>query len=151
MLNKKIMLFALTFLLTFNLISMEENTMENNISKIKKMALGENDSMNKLAELCLTIGHRLSGSKGLEEAVVWGKKSFEEEGIESFLQEVMVPHWERNEESLFLVQPYLKKMSFLSFGGSVATLNKENEIEPIDSIKRVRPAPVHRTQPRQGG
>ena len=29
------------------------------------------------------------------------------------------------------MEPYLKKMSFLSFGGSVATLNKENEIEPI--------------------
>ena len=45
------------------------------------MALGENDAMNKLAELCLGIGHRLSGSKGLEEAVLWGKKSFEDDKL----------------------------------------------------------------------
>ena len=131
MVNKKIMLVALAFFLTSKLASMEENIMKNDISKIKEMAFGENDAMNKLAELCLSIGHRLSGSKGLEEAVAWGRKSFEDEGIESFLQEVMVPHWERNEESLFLVQPYLKKMSFLSFGGSVATLNNEGKVEPI--------------------
>ena len=132
MLNNKILILGVfVFFLTFNLNSVEDTKMENNISKIKEMALGENDAMNKLAELCLGIGHRLSGSKGLEEAVLWGKKSFEDEGINAFLHEVMVPHWERNEESLFLVQPYLKKMSFLSFGGSVATLNSEGEVEPI--------------------
>ena len=51
------------------------------------------------------IGARPSGSEGAKKAVLWSKEVMENYGFDSvYLQEVMVPHWERGEleEAFFL-------------------------------------------------
>jgi len=49
-----------------------------------------------LADLCTTIGHRISGSPQAARAVEWAKKQMEEHGFDNVhLEPVMVPHWVR--------------------------------------------------------
>ncbi|HZL71815.1 MAG TPA: peptidase M28 family protein, partial [Planctomycetota bacterium] len=60
----------------------------------------------KLVELCDDVGHRLSGSKGLERAVEWGVATMKADGHENVRAEpVKVPKWVRGKESLTLVEP----------------------------------------------
>ncbi|MBC8514571.1 M20/M25/M40 family metallo-hydrolase [bacterium] len=93
----------------------------------------------RLGELCLGIGHRLSGSKGLEEAVVWGQATMEKDGADRvWLQEVMVPHWERGEEHLWLTEPTHEELPFLSFGGSVGGV-AEGEVLVVSSYDELGP------------
>ena len=88
-------------------------------------ALSEKASYKLLEELCENVGPRLSGSKGAAQAVIWAKEVMEKEGFDKvYLQNVMVPHWERGEaEEAFLVEANGQKtaLSFLAIGGSVAT------------------------------
>ena len=61
-------------------------------------ALGDRESYNLLRSLSKDVGQRLSGSEGAKKAVLWSKEVMENYGFDSvFLQEVMVPHWERGE------------------------------------------------------
>ncbi|MBM3264995.1 MAG: peptidase M28 family protein, partial [candidate division Zixibacteria bacterium] len=61
--------------------------------------LKNGDSYRLLDELCNRIGPRLSGSEGAAKAVEWGKRVMESLGFDRvYLQEVMVPHWERGEK-----------------------------------------------------
>ena len=69
-------------------------------------AMEENDAWNKLEELCDGIGHRLSGSPQLEQAVAWAAEAMREDGQENVrIEPVMVPHWVRGDESLTMVEP----------------------------------------------
>src|SRR5262245_11849006 len=57
-------------------------------------ALASDHAYLRLSQLCDGIGHRLSGSKSLERAVVWAAAAMREDGLENVrLQPVMVPHW----------------------------------------------------------
>ena len=59
-----------------------------------------------LTELCDDIGHRLSGSKGLDQAISWAQVKMGEYGFENIqAQPVLVPNWTRGEESLELLSP----------------------------------------------
>ena len=81
-----------------------------------------NDSFKKMEELCDDIGHRLSGSPELEQAVAWAKKTFEKDGHENVrLQKVMVPKWVRGKESVTMVKPRVADMPMLGLGGSEGT------------------------------
>ena len=61
---------------------------------------------NRIAELTDRFGHRLSGSKALEDAIVWTAATMEKDGLANVKREkVMVPHWVRGAESLELVAP----------------------------------------------
>ena len=61
-------------------------------------ALEFKESYNLLRVLSKDIGQRLSGSEGAKKAVQWTKKVMEDYGFDTvYLQEVMVPHWERGE------------------------------------------------------
>ena len=88
-------------------------------------ALSEKASYQLLTELCEEVGPRLSGSKGAVAAVEWVKGVMGKEGFdEVYLQDVMVPHWERGEKGeAYLVGANGKKvgLSFLAIGGSVPT------------------------------
>src|SRR5688572_625138 len=76
----------------------------------------------KLVELCDDVGHRLSGSKGLERAVEWGVATLKADGHEHVRAEpVKVPKWVRGKESLALVEPREYPMMLLGLGGSVGT------------------------------
>ncbi len=90
--------------------------------KIIEATLAENQAYDKLQVLCDEIGHRLSGSKGLEKAVVWAVATMKRDGHENVrTDKVMVPHWVRGKESLELLLPRPYKMPLLALGGSVGT------------------------------
>ncbi|MEM6801481.1 MAG: peptidase M28 family protein, partial [Bacteroidota bacterium] len=91
------------------------------IRAIFDQALEKGQSYEWMRDLCKDIGPRLSGSEGASRAVVWGKELMERlEFDEVYLQDVMVPHWERGlQESAQIVDG--DELAVLAIGGSVAT------------------------------
>ncbi len=90
--------------------------------QILEATMKSNDAWDKLEELCLTVGHRLSGSPGLERAIDWAIAAMNSEGQENVRREkVMVPHWVRGRESATIVKPHEMRMAMLGLGGSVGT------------------------------
>ncbi len=94
--------------------------------------------------LCKHIGHRLSGSPQAEQAVAWGKETFDKIGCDRvFLQEVMVPHWVRGEEEgAVVVKGKKTAMRICSLGNAVGTGEKGItaqilQINQIDELKRM--------------
>ena len=85
-------------------------------------ATGNDGAMKKLVELCDDVGHRLSGSKGLERAVEWAVATLKADGHENVRAEpAMVTKWVRGKESLTLLEPREMPMVMLGLGGSVGT------------------------------
>ncbi len=85
-------------------------------------ALESSDAWAKLTELCDGIGHRLSGSEGLERAVTWAADRMRADGLENVrTQPVSVPRWVRGEERATLVSPRRRPLAMLGLGGSVGT------------------------------
>ena len=61
-------------------------------------AMSDDAGYDKLAWLTDRIGHRLSGSSGLERAVEWSAEQMRRDGLENVrLQPVQVPHWVRGQ------------------------------------------------------
>ncbi|XP_066482588.1 carboxypeptidase Q isoform X2 [Tiliqua scincoides] len=82
----------------------------------------QNRSYERLALFVDTIGPRLSGSRNLELAIQYMYKALKKDGLENVhLEPVKIPHWERGEESVMMVEPYNHSMAVLGLGGSVAT------------------------------
>lgn len=80
------------------------------------------DGHRKIHELCDGIGHRLSGSEGLERAVDWAARTMRLDGHDNVRAEcVLVPRWVRGQESLTLLAPRRTPLAMLGLGGSVAT------------------------------
>jgi carboxypeptidase Q len=76
----------------------------------------------RLAVLTDTIGHRLSGSPQLDQAISWGLAEMKRDGLENVhAEKVMVPKWVRGSESAEIVQPSHHAVAMLGLGGSVAT------------------------------
>ncbi len=85
-------------------------------------ALTDDTAYRRLAYLADRIGHRLSGSPQLAEAVRWAVAEMKRDGLDNVRAEkVMVPHWVRGEESLELLEPVGRKLVMLGLGGSVGT------------------------------
>lgn len=77
-----------------------------------------------LRDLCLNIGHRLSGSPAADKSVEWAKTIMDGLGLDAVvLQPVMVPHWERGEkeEATAFANGQKEELSLLALGNSVAT------------------------------
>lgn len=92
------------------------------VERIIRAARAGNDSYAKLEELCLDVGHRLSGSKALDEAVDWAVRTLRADGQENVRAEhVMVPRWVRGSESAEMIEPRRTPLVMLGLGGSVAT------------------------------
>ena len=90
--------------------------------RIAEAVLKHNDAYNKLEELCLGVGHRLSGSANLEKAIRWAIDTLKKDGQENVHGEkAMVPHWVRGNESATMVEPRVAPLSMLGLGGSVGT------------------------------
>ncbi len=90
--------------------------------KIIDATLADNDAWNKLEELCDDIGHRLSGSPELEQAIEWALDRMRKDGQENVRAEpVKVPKWVRGRESLVMVSPRKYEMAMLGLGMSVGT------------------------------
>ena len=85
-------------------------------------ALTDVDGWAKLEHLALRIGHRLSGSAGLERAIQWAADTMRNEELDRVhLQEVMVPHWVRGQARATLLAPAEDDLPILALGGSVAS------------------------------
>ena len=90
--------------------------------RIIDATMAGNDAYIKMQELCDDIGHRLSGSPGLERAVRWAADAMKKDGQENVrLEPVMVPHWVRGRESLAMIEPRPYDIPILGLGGSVGT------------------------------
>lgn len=84
-------------------------------------ALTDVEGWEKLNHLATVIGHRLSGSQGLEEAIDWAVETMRAEGLAVRKQSVMVPHWVRGAESARVVAPVERELNILGLGNSVGT------------------------------
>lgn len=90
-------------------------------AKILAAARGNRAAYDKLAYLTDRIGHRLSGSKALDEAIAWATAAMKADGHDARTEPVMVPHWVRGAESASLVAPTARPLSIIGLGGSVPT------------------------------
>ena len=71
---------------------------EKAVAAIYDERLTSGEMYHLLGDLCKNIGPRLSGSEGAERAVEWAREVMEGYGFDRvYLQEVMVPHWERGD------------------------------------------------------
>ena len=90
--------------------------------RIVTATLEGNDAYNKLEDLCVNIGHRLSGSASLEKAIDWAVAAMKKDGQQNVRREkVMVPHWVRGFESAAMVSPRYAPFHMLGLGGSIGT------------------------------
>lgn len=91
-------------------------------NQIIESAKKENDSFIKLQELCDDIGHRLSGSPSLDQAIAWAQKSMKDDGQENVRAEaVTIRKWVRGDESCELIEPRPMKINMLGLGWSIGT------------------------------
>src|ERR1035437_4255880 len=95
------------------------------VRKIYTEALTKGQCYSNLDFLSTQIGGRLSGSVQAQKAVDWVKETMKLAGGDSvFLQECMVPHWQRGEKESALVKTVMGqglKMAVCALGGSIAT------------------------------
>jgi len=83
------------------------------------------DAWESLAYMCDTFGPRLSGSDNHTKALLWMEQEMKKDGLENVKkEEVMVPHWVRNEESCYLLSPFKAEFKMLGLGGSISTGGK---------------------------
>lgn len=81
----------------------------------------------RLDYLSNQIGPRLSGSENAEKAVKWAAESMTADSFATvYLQEVMVPHWVRNDKEVMVLHSKGKKipLRMCSLGGSIGTPSK---------------------------
>lgn len=120
------------------------------IRKIYNEALEKGESYENLKYLCKQIGARITGSAEAEMAVQWGKKLLEDYGFDHvYLQEIMVPHWERGtEEAGWIINEKGEtlKLHICALGGSVGTDGlMEGEIvmvEGLDDLAKLGPEKI---------
>jgi hypothetical protein len=85
-------------------------------------ALADTDGYNRLAYLCYRIGHRLSGSEGLEKAIAWSAETMKAAGLSNVrVIPAKVPHWVRGTESARMVAPVDRPLHMLGLGMSIGT------------------------------
>ena len=88
--------------------------------KISTEILNNGKGYTELRELAYkNIGHRLSGSEAYEKSVKWAEQKLRDAGADKvWLQEVMIPVWERGKESLNIQTPNgkWKTLKMLSLG-----------------------------------
>lgn len=66
--------------------------------KFRVEGLGKLGAYKMLADLCLNVGHRLSGSVGADKAIVWSEKTMRDLGLEKIRQiPCKVPVWVRGD------------------------------------------------------
>ena len=115
------------------------------IRNIYTYALEQGKAYEWLDYLSNKIGPRLSGSVGAEKAVNWAKAVMEDQkNGRVYLQEVMVPHWVRNDKEQLTVISSGKKtdLRICSLGGSIPTPPKGLkaqvvEVKSMDELKKL--------------
>jgi hypothetical protein len=95
------------------------------IRQLYDEALLNGHAYEDLRSLCKDIGARLSGSAEAQMAVEWSKRKMEHYQFDKvYLQEVMVPHWDRGTKESGWYRDEtgkLTKIDVLALGGSIGT------------------------------
>src|SRR5262245_18189067 len=96
------------------------------VTALLQEGLARGQAYDKLAALCRTAPHRLSGSPGAAAAVEWARQRMLDDGLDNVrLLPCTVPHWERGTVAeLRVLEPEAaagERLSILELGGSVAT------------------------------
>ncbi|GAA4304609.1 M20/M25/M40 family metallo-hydrolase [Nibribacter koreensis] len=139
--------FALAGMLAVSLGASAQNQDSLHIRKIYDEALTNGKSYEQLRYLTTRIGGRLSGSPQAAAAVEWARQEMEKMGLDRvYLQEVMVPHWQRGEkEEAYIVNSKIspnQKVNVIALGGSVPTpgqgLTAEVvEVKSLDELQKL--------------
>jgi carboxypeptidase Q len=92
------------------------------LKRLTDAARGDSAGYERLATLTDRFGHRLSGSKSLEDALDWILDQMRGDKLANVRGEpAMVPHWVRGEESATLMSPRSAPLHMLGLGMSVGT------------------------------
>jgi carboxypeptidase Q len=90
--------------------------------KIIGRALLDSTAYYRMAYLADTFGHRHNGSEALEQSIDWLMTELVNDGFANVRgQDVLVPHWVRNDEWVEMVAPRRERLPMLGLGGSVGT------------------------------
>ena len=101
-------------------------------ARILGEALSSSVAYENLGYLCDNIGHRLSGSPQLEQAIDWAVETMRAQGFDEVREEeVMVPVWIRGAERAWLVEPTRQDLNILGLGRSVGTPPEGIEAEVV--------------------
>ncbi|ASE60863.1 peptidase M28 [Chryseobacterium indologenes] len=119
--------------------------------KISTEILNNGKGYNELRKLTKTIGHRLSGSEAYEKSVKWAEQKLRDAGADKvWLQEVMIPVWERGKESLHIKTSNgnWKGLKMLSLGNSEGTKGKDvsGEIIMVKSMEEYNNLPAEKVK-----
>ena len=91
-------------------------------TKLAALADEDTRAWDRLAYVSDTFGHRLSGSKPLEQTIDWSLEVMRADGLTNVRREkVMVPHWVRGEESARILGPTPRELPVLGLGMTVGT------------------------------
>ncbi|MEM7103072.1 MAG: M28 family peptidase [Bacteroidota bacterium] len=115
------------------------------IKKIFDTSLTEGKAYDWLYDLTHNVGARLSGSPGAAAAVEFGKQVFDTLGFDKvYLQECMVPHWERGEPEVVKVVNSETMGSVdlnalaLGFSGATGPAGLTAEVIKVNSLEELR-------------
>ncbi len=102
-------------------------------------AEGRLKAWQRLAILSDRFGHRLSGSKTLEQAIDWSLERMRDDGLTEVRREkVMVPHWVRGAERARVVKPVDRPLVLLGLGGTVGTRGAlRGEVAVVSSLAEI--------------
>ena len=146
---KKI-LTSIIILLSLNIFA---QTKEDSIqfNRISTEILNKGKAYNELRDLTKNIGHRLSGSEAYEKSVQWAVQKLRDAGADKvWLQEVMIPVWERGKESLQIKihDGQWKSLKMLSLGNSEGTKGKDvsGEIIMVKSFAEYEKLPAEKVK-----
>lgn len=112
-------------------------------ARILGSALVESRAYEKLSYLTDRIGHRLSGSSALSQAIAWAVNELKADGLDHvWTEKVTVPHWVRGDAQARIVAPVAQEMSLLALGGSVATPREgiTAELFAVSSLEELKAA-----------
>ncbi|WP_452222965.1 M20/M25/M40 family metallo-hydrolase [Lacinutrix chionoecetis] len=132
----------LIIVLLFSISIYAQNDKET-VKTIYKQSLTNGKAYQWLDHLSNQIGGRLSGSVNAEKAVQYTKNELEKLGLDKvWLQEVMVPKWERGEKEVgyFEASGTKTDVNICALGGSVATSDsglkaKVVEVKSFDELE----------------
>ncbi len=112
-------------------------------SKIISASKGKTRAWDRLAVMADRFGHRLSGSKALEDAIGWTLETMKADGLANVHKEkVMVPHWVRGKESLKVTVPTQRELTVLGLGMSVGTKGTlRGEVVVVDHVDAIAKQP----------
>ncbi|ASK28957.1 peptidase M28 [Chryseobacterium sp. T16E-39] len=120
-------------------------------NRISTEILNNGKGYEELRDLTKNIGKRLSGSEAYEKSVQWAAKELRDAGADKvWLQEVMIPVWERGKESLMIktITGKTKNLKMLSLGNSEGTNGKDvtGEIIMVKSLEEYDRLPAEKVK-----